>query len=201
MRTPSTKGIAWAGPASRILKELARECKLPVDIPATVPRFGASNQPSRQTFERRTMSPIAVVLLAGSVCGVLDLLSATALVKSRGGNFQQLLQFVASGALGPSAFQRGNQSAAAGFLFHFLIAFTAATAYYATSRVLSILVTHAILCGMLYGAFIHLFMTLLIIPLSRAPKRKFSASAFISQLAVHMFVVGLSISLIVSQFS
>jgi uncharacterized membrane protein YagU involved in acid resistance len=147
------------------------------------------------------MSPIEVIVLAGSVCGVLDLLSATALVKSRDGNFQQLLQFVASGALGPSAFQRGNRSAAAGFLFHFLIAFTAAITYFATSRVLPILLTHAILCGMLYGALIHLFMSFLIIPLSRAPKRKFSASAFLSQLAVHVFVVGLSISLIISHFS
>jgi hypothetical protein len=147
------------------------------------------------------MSPIEVIVVAGSVCGVLDLLSATALVKLRGGNFKQLLQFVASGALGPSAFQRGKQSVVAGFLFHFLIAFTAATTYYATSRALPILVTHAILCGMLYGALIHLFMTFLVIPLSRAPKRKFSASAFISQLAVHIFVVGLSISLIISHFS
>jgi hypothetical protein len=40
-----------------------------------------------------------------------------------------------------------------------------------------------------------------VIPLSRTRKREFSASAFLSQLAVHMFIVGLSISLIVRHFS
>ena len=53
----------------------------------------------------------------------------------------------------------------------------------------------------LYGALIHLFMTFITIPLSRAPKRKFSASSFLSQLAVHMFIVGLSISLTIARLS
>ena len=147
------------------------------------------------------MTGIGVIVLAGSVCGVLDLISASALFRLKGGTFERLLQFIASGALGESAFKGGKRSAAVGFLFHFSIAFTAAAVYYATSRSMTFLVSHAFVCGIVYGVLIHLFMSFIVIPLSRAPKRKFSASSFLSQLAVHMFIVGLSISLIVRHFS
>lgn len=147
------------------------------------------------------MPSFAVIALAGSVCSVLDLASAAALFVSKGGTLERLLQFIASGALGDSSFKSGKRSAALGLLFHFAIAFTAATTYYWTGCALPILVSHAVVCGILYGTLIHLFMTFLVIPLSRAPKRKFSSSAFLSQLAVHMFVVGLSISLTISHFS
>ena len=144
------------------------------------------------------MSPIAVIAVAGFICGVLDLASAAALFISRGGTFERLLQFIASGAVGEAAFKGGKRTAAFGFAFHFLIALTAASIYYAASGSFRALITHAVVCGMLYGLLIHLFMTFVTIPLSRAPKRKFSWSFFLSQLAVHMFVVGLSISLVIS---
>ncbi len=147
------------------------------------------------------MTGIGVIVLAGSVCGVLDLISASALFRLKGGTFERLLQFIASGAFGESAFKGGKRSAGVGFLFHLFIAFTAAAVYYATSRSMTFLVSHAFACGIVYGVLIHLFMSFIVIPLSRAPKRKFSASSFLSQLAVHMFIVGLSISLIVRHFS
>jgi hypothetical protein len=146
-------------------------------------------------------SPFAIVVLAGTICGVLDLSSATALFVSKGGTFERLLQFIASGALGESSFRGGKKTAGLGLLFHFVIAFTAATTYYAASRSLPLLNAQPVICGILYGALIHLFMTFITIPLSRAPKRKFSPSFFLSQLAVHMFVVGLSISLTIARFS
>jgi uncharacterized membrane protein YagU involved in acid resistance len=147
------------------------------------------------------MMSIGVIVLAGSVCGVLDLISAAALFKLDGVSFQRLLQFVASGALGESAFSGGKKSAVAGLLFHFSIAFTAAAVYYATSLTLALLLRHALISGILYGVAIHLFMSFVVIPLSRIPKRKFSVGGFLRQLAVHMFVVGPSISLVVRHFS
>jgi uncharacterized membrane protein YagU involved in acid resistance len=147
------------------------------------------------------MSPIFVIALAGSICGILDLISASLLFLSRGGTFERLLQFIASGALGESSFRGGRKTAALGLLFHFVIAFTAAAVYYAASRSLPLLIAQPVLCGILYGILIHLFMTFVTIPLSRAPKRKFSAGFFLSQLAVHMFIVGLSISLTISRLS
>jgi uncharacterized membrane protein YagU involved in acid resistance len=148
-----------------------------------------------------SLSPFAIIILAGTICGVLDLISATVLFVSRGGTFERLLQFIASGALGESSFRGGRKTAALGLMFHFAIALTAAAIYCAASRSFSLLIAQPVLCGILYGTLIHLFMTFITIPLSRAPKRKFSPSSFLSQLAVHMFIVGLSISLTIARFS
>ena len=41
------------------------------------------------------MTGIGVIVLAGSVCGVLDLISASALFRLKGGTFERLLQFIA----------------------------------------------------------------------------------------------------------
>jgi hypothetical protein len=147
------------------------------------------------------MIGVDVIVLAGSVCGVLDLICAAALFKWKGGSFERLLQFIASGVLGESAFKNGKRSAVVGLLFHFTIPFTAAAVYYTTSRSLTFLVSRAFICGIFYGVLIHLFMSFVVIPLSRTPKRKFSADAFLNQLIVHMFVVGPSISLGVGHFS
>jgi uncharacterized membrane protein YagU involved in acid resistance len=148
-----------------------------------------------------SLSPFEIIILAGTICGVLDIISATVLFLSKGGTFGRLLQFIASGALGESSFRGGKRTAALGLLFHFVIALTAAAIYYAASRSFPLLIAQPILCGILYGALIHLFMTFITIPLSRVPKRKFSTGSFLSQLAVHMFIVGLSISLTIARFS
>jgi hypothetical protein len=59
------------------------------------------------------MSPFAVIILAGSICGILDLISASILFLARGGTFERLLQFIASGALGESSFRGGKKDGGA----------------------------------------------------------------------------------------
>jgi len=44
-------------------------------------------------------------------------------------------------------------------------------------------------------------MSRVVVPLSATPKRKFSAKAFLTQLIIHIFFVGLPIALIVAHFS
>ena len=112
-----------------------------------------------------------------------------------------MLQTIASGALGPSAFKGGKKTAAIGFLFHFLIAFTAAAVYYAASRNLTLLLDHPLLSGLLYGTAVHLVMSRIVVPLSRAPKRTFSAKAFFTQLVIHIVCVGLPIAFVVARFT
>lgn len=122
-------------------------------------------------------------------------------MKAQGVPFERLLQTIASGALGPSAFQKGKKTAIAGFFFHFLIAFIAASIYYATSRKMAILLDHPLLCGILYGCAVHLVMSRIVVPLSAAPRREFSAKAFLTQLIIHIVCVGLPIALVTSHLS
>jgi hypothetical protein len=146
------------------------------------------------------MTGLEVMSLAGLLSGVLDLTATSTLVRTQGIPFEQLLQRIASGAFGPSAFHGGKKTAAAGLFFHFLIAITAAFIYYASSRKLAILINHPLLSGVVYGAAVHLLMNRIVVPLSAATI-SFSAKAFLTQLVIHIVCVGLPIALVVSHLS
>jgi len=145
------------------------------------------------------LNDLGVILLAGFICGVLDITCTLILSRLNGVNPKRLLQTIASGALGPRAFTDGG-TAALGLGIHFLIAIVSAAAYFAASRKLSILIEHAVLCGLLYGIVVHLFMTVIVLPMSSI-RRPFSVKFFAIQLVIHMFFVGLPIALIVRHFS
>jgi uncharacterized membrane protein YagU involved in acid resistance len=147
------------------------------------------------------MTSLEVISLAGLLSGVLDLTATSTLVRrTQGIPLERLLQRIASGALGPSAFEGGKKTATAGLFFHFLISFTAAFVYYASSRKLAILIDHPLLSGVLYGAAVHLVMNRIVLPLSAAAI-PFSAKAFLTQLVIHILFVGLPIALVVSHLS
>lgn len=144
------------------------------------------------------LAALRTIFLAGLICGVLDGLTAVALA---GGRWIRLFQFIASGILGPNAFKGGLGAATLGIALHFSIALGAAAVYYAASRAVPFLVERAILCGIAYGVAVHLFMYFVTIPLSAIGKRPFSTRGFLTQLMVHMIVVGPSIALVVRHYS
>jgi hypothetical protein len=147
------------------------------------------------------MTSLEVVLLAGLISGILDLAATSTVAKAQGIPLERLLQTIASGALGATAFQKGKKTATIGLFFHFFIALAAASIYYAISRKLTILLPHPLLSGLLYGVAVHLVMSRIVVPLSAVPKRQFSAKAFLTQLIIHIVCVGLPIALTVGHFS
>jgi len=146
-----------------------------------------------------SLTPIEIIALAALISGILDIASALTLSKLKGITPVRLLQTITSGLMGPESYQGGATTAALGIAIHFFIAFAAATVYYAASLRFNALIQHAVLCGLLYGIAIHLFMTFIVLPLS-ALKRPFSAKAFATQWIVHMFFVGLPIALVIAHF-
>ncbi len=141
------------------------------------------------------MSIGQVVALSACLAGVLDLSATGILMATQGTPIKRLLQFIASGVLGPSAFNGGRRTAGFGLLLHFLIAVVAAALYFEVSRGLPIILNRPVLFGVLYGVTVHLVMSRIVVPLSRAPKREFSIAAFLVQLVIHVFCVGLPIAL------
>ena len=67
-------------------------------------------------------------------------------------------------------------------------------------RCLPSLVRHYLLSGALYGVIVFLFMNLVVIPLSAMPKRPLTSSGVMTQVLIHIFCVGLPISLAASRF-
>jgi uncharacterized membrane protein YagU involved in acid resistance len=88
-----------------------------------------------------------------------------------------------------------------GLVLHFTIAFTAATVYYLASRVMRVLIEHAVLCGLLYGELVFLFMYFVVLPLSALGPARFSIATYITGPIGHTFLVGLPIALSVRRFA
>jgi hypothetical protein len=141
------------------------------------------------------MAAVEAIVISACLAGILDISATGAIMTAQGTPLKRLLQFVASGALGASAFDGGKKTAGVGLLFHFLIAGIAAAIYYAISRIFPVTLAHPVPFGVLYGMTVHLVMSRVVVPFSRAPKREFSLKAFLTQLVIHVFCVGLPISL------
>jgi len=147
---------------------------------------------------------LRAILLGGLIAGILDISYACIFSYIRRGTSPVvILQSVASGALGRSAFEGGAKTAALGLFFHFLIATTAAAVYYLASRKLRFLVNHPFICGPLYGIGVYLFMNFGVLPLSAIGPRAtpLPLSALIGGLLIHMFGIGLVIALVVRRYS
>jgi hypothetical protein len=144
---------------------------------------------------------IEIITLAGLLAGALDITATSTVMSLQGIPLERVWQGIASGALGASAFKGEKQTAALGLFFHFAIAFTVAAIYYAISRQLPITTERPFLWGALYGVVVHLVMSRVVVPLSAAPKREFSAKAFVTQLVIHICFVGLPIALTIAHFT
>jgi len=141
------------------------------------------------------------VLWAGFACGVLDITAAFVVYGFFGAKPVPLLQGIASGLLGPKAFDGGLATALLGLLCHFVIAFGAAIVYFVASRALRVLVDQAVVFGALYGVAVYFFMNRIVLPLSAVAKRPFSLKLMIVGVVIHIFCVGLPISLSLRRFS
>jgi hypothetical protein len=108
----------------------------------------------------------------------------------------RVLQSVASGALGPSAYQGGASTAALGLAFHYLFAFIFTCAFFLAASRLSGLARRPIVSGVVYGIGIFAVMNYIVIPLSRIGPRPTPAMlAVLPEILVHMFLIGVPIAL------
>ena len=105
-----------------------------------------------------------------------------------------LLQGIAKGLMGPSAYLGGWPTALLGLALHFVIAFGAGAVYFLASRKLHFLMNHWFMCGVLYGVAVYFFMQRVVLPLSHATRRPFSWEMMGIGLVIHIFCVGLPIA-------
>jgi hypothetical protein len=140
-------------------------------------------------------------LIGGGAVALLDGIAATIDFQFRGVSFTRLWQGVASGALGPKSFQLGSTSALLGLFFHILIATTAALVFNIAANFAPALIAHYIASGVIYGVAVFLVMNLVVIPLLAMAPRPFSLAITVRQILVHIFCVGLPISIAAYWFS
>lgn len=138
---------------------------------------------------------LEAILLATFACGVLDATAAITQAATLGMKPQRVWQGVASGLLGPRSFERGWRSGSLGLALHFVIACIISTIYVLSSQRLPFLLTHPLIAGALYGIAVFIVMFYVVLPLSRRPKRPFNLKFALTQLLIHIFVIGWSIAL------
>jgi uncharacterized membrane protein YagU involved in acid resistance len=141
------------------------------------------------------------ILMAGAICGAMDITAALTVYGSMGLKPMRLLQGISAALLGPQAYQGGIPTAALGLLLHFVIALGAAATYYAVSRKLRFLTDYAIPCGIAYAVIVYFFMQNIVLPLSRAAHRPFVLKFMIIGIVIHICCVGLPIALTIRRFA
>jgi uncharacterized membrane protein YagU involved in acid resistance len=149
---------------------------------------------------RSLSGTIEAICWGGAACAVLDGTAATVQFALKGIKPQRLWQAVGSGALGEAAFRQGWSSAALGLLAHWFIAFTAAAVFVATSQWFPFLLQDFVIAGVVYGIVVFLFMSQIVVPMSRRPPAPRSTAVIVTQLIIHILFVGLPISTAASHF-
>jgi phage shock protein PspC (stress-responsive transcriptional regulator) len=148
-----------------------------------------------------TINPAKAISVAGLTCGVMDISAALIVYGLMGSKPLRLLQGIAGGILGPRTFSGGISTALLGLTLHFVIAFGAATVFFFASRVMPFLLNQAVLSGVLYGIAVYFFMNRVVVQLSAATKFPFSIKMMLIGVIIHIFCVGLPISLTVRRFA
>jgi hypothetical protein len=157
-------------------------------------------------MSQSTPTLLKPILIGGLIAGAFDITYACVFFGLRNHVAPiRIFQSVARGALGQSTFQGGLKTAALGLFFHFLIAITAAAVYVFASRALRFMITHAIVCGILYGLCVYLFMYGVVMRFSAIHSTTLPWSypwgLLIPNMLIHMLGIGLPIALVARRYS
>jgi hypothetical protein len=143
---------------------------------------------------------LKAIALACLIAGTLDISDAFIFYGLRGIDPHRILQGIAAGVLGHSAFTHGTRSVLLGLFLHFFIATTAAAIYIVASRRFP-LSRHPFLWGSLYGIVVYLVMNYVVIPLSKiGPRPTPPLIPLINGVAALILFIGIPTALIARRY-
>ena len=135
------------------------------------------------------------ILIGGVLAAALQLGAALIQGNIRGTAPMQVMQYVASGLLGVSAFEGGVRTATIGVVTQLVIAIGAAAMFVMLGHAAPVLRKRWVVAGVVYGAVVWSVMNLIVLPASLTPfpPRHTPASVALG-LAIHICCVGLPIA-------
>lgn len=139
-----------------------------------------------------------VVVIAWLLAGTLDITTAVLYyVGPSSAGAVRLLQGIASGVLGASAFEGGAATALLGLTLHYLIALIWTLVFLVAFRLLGAVRRHLIAIGIAYGIIVWLVMNLVVLPLSNVRRAPFQPRAAATAAIILVVCIGLPISLVI----
>jgi len=146
--------------------------------------------------QTKTRNALLAIGVAGLVGATLDLLQACILVG------HDIILVITYGLVGEKALKGGFSNYALGVLLHVVISLIFATFYYAVSRKLKFMTEYPFVCGLCFGAGVHLVMMLIVLPLSALHQYDpITIRGMRLGLLIHMVVFGLPVAYGISYFA
>jgi hypothetical protein len=143
---------------------------------------------------------VTVAFVAWLVAGTMDITAAlTYYPLTAGVRAVRLLQGIASGVLGPRAFDGGLRTAALGLTFHYGIALVWTLVFFVAARRSRALLKNLFLSGMAYGVLVWAVMNLVVLPLSRVRRGPFQPGQAVVAAMILILCVGLPLAGIVGR--
>lgn len=147
-------------------------------------------------------SLLRLSVIGGLIIGTADVIIQHWFIYSVLGKTPLIIvyQFIASGALGESAFAGGIATALLGALFHFLFSIVIAGVFILSADRISLLRHHIIPGSLLYGFGVFLVMNMIVIPLSATPPLPTPTTPeLIVNSLTHILGVGLLLGILVQR--
>lgn len=140
---------------------------------------------------------VVASLAAGLTAAAAEMVIVIPAQAALGVSPARVFQFIASGALGKTAYVSGAFGVAVGIAAHLLISLVAAGVYVAVLLRIPALGRRPLIGGAAFGLFVYLMMTFIIVPLSRiGPQPLPSRILAAISVAVHLFAFGVPLALV-----
>ncbi len=144
----------------------------------------------------KKISTLEAILVGGTIAATLDILFAISFASYNGVAPARLLQTVASGMLGTSAFEGGLNTAALGLVLHFAMSYAWSALFLAVAKRVVRLARNPLVSGPLFGIVVFFCMRLIVLPLSAFPYPiNFKPLATVLDLLSHMYLFGIPIAI------
>jgi uncharacterized membrane protein YagU involved in acid resistance len=152
------------------------------------------------TFSNTRNSLLRLSVIAGLICGTADVIIYHWFVQNVLGGVPliSLYQYIASGALGESAFAGGIATALLGVLFHYIFSILIAGVLILSANRIPLLQRYNIPGSLLYGFGVFIVMNMIVTPLSATPPLPTPTTPqLIVAILNHILIFGLLLGILV----
>jgi hypothetical protein len=153
-----------------------------------------------QTVDDSPPRVLRTIVVAWLLAGTMDIAAAIFVYAFPSGTkIVRLLQGIASGLLGATAFSGGLQTAAMGVMLHYVIALIWTLVAFFLLSTFKRLTRHLIVAGVTYGMVVWAVMNLIVVPLSKIGSRPLQLLPSLIAATILIVCIGLPIALVIGR--